>query len=142
MIHIERRKPKTPEISIAPLVDCVFLLLIFFLLTSTFAKPRGIRIELPSSSTATKAERQSIEIAVADSGEIRINGAPTTLQHLPESLEAEVERGGKRPVYLVADRRVVLDTVTQVIDCARQARLTTVAIATRRAPQDSEATDE
>ena len=63
MIEIKRRKKRPPNVSIAALVDCVFLLLIFFLLTSTYSSRRGLKIELPGASTAEAADRHRIEVA-------------------------------------------------------------------------------
>ena len=131
MIHIERRQHGQVDIGIAPLVDCVFLLLIFFLLTSTFSRERAIAIERPSSATAVPHEPNVIRIAISAVGEITLEGKKLSSGQLTEALAAVVERRGKLPVVLVADRRVPLQTAIDVIDCARGANLETVRIAAR-----------
>lgn len=136
MIRIETRRRKTPDISIAPLVDCVMLLLIFFLLTSSFSEKRGIKIDLPRSTTAQTTEQKSIKIIVSDTGEITFSGKAMQTQELAEALKATVIDQGKRPVFMLADRLVPLEKVTEVIDCVRAARLETISIATRRKEEE------
>ncbi|MCG2659057.1 MAG: biopolymer transporter ExbD [Kiritimatiellae bacterium] len=132
MIRIETRRHGNPDIGIAPLVDCVFLLLIFFLLTSSFSETRGIKIDLPKSSTAQEAEKENIEIVMSETGEIVLQGRPTTINDLTKALRDAVARQGKRPVFLKADKMVRLEKVAEVIDCVRAAELETVSIATQR----------
>jgi len=134
MIRIERRRRKAPGISIAPLVDCVFLLLIFFLLTSTFLEKHGMEIEVPRSGTAAREEAKTFEIFLSKTGEITFGGAKRDLGGLAAALAEAVTQRGKLPVFLVADRRVSLEAVAGVIDCARESGLERVSIATRRAP--------
>ncbi len=139
MIRIEPRKRRTPEIGMAPLVDCVLLLLIFFLLTSSFSERLGIKITLPGSDTANAAERDLVEITIADTGDITLSGKPVGMAELPSALKAEVEARGKLPVFMIADRRVVLEQVTEIMDSIRAAGLDSVAIAARaRAPSGGE----
>jgi len=142
MIHLGRRQKSTPEIGIAPLVDCVFLLLIFFLLTSSFSRKRVIDMTLPASSTATAQEKEVIELAVSDKGEIEFDGKVLELKDLRPVLELAVQQQGKKPVLLVADRHVSLGMLTKLIDCIREADLESVAIATWRQQARKEAAEE
>ncbi len=132
MIHLARRQKSTPEIGIAPLVDCVFLLLIFFLLASSFSRKPSIDIALPASSSATEQEKEVIEVAVSDKGQIEFDGKMIDLGGLTSALKRAVHQRGKQPVLLVADRRVSLEMLTELIDCVRAAKLESVSIATRR----------
>lgn len=132
MIRIERKKRKSPEIGIAPLVDCVFLLLIFFLLTSTFHRRHGLKIELPSSTSATPQEEKFIVIALSREGTVSLGRERVEMTQLSSALREEIRKRGRRPILLLADRLVPLELVTKVIDSARSAGLTTVSIATRR----------
>ena len=137
MIKIETRKRTTPEISMAPLVDCMLLLLIFFLLTSSFSEKRGIKLELPRSTTAEITEQDVINILLADTGEIMFGGKTVTGQELTEALKTTVSEQGKKPVFMLADRLVPLEKVTEVIDCVRSAKLETISIATRSSSPES-----
>ncbi len=132
MTAMPRRRVSRPTIGMAPLIDCMLLLLIFFLLTSTFTRSRGIRIELPASSTAAPERGRMFEITVARFGQVSFEGRPISVEDLSAALRRAVEARGKLPVLLVADKSVPLGTLTAVIDRVRAARLETVAIATRR----------
>ncbi len=137
MIRVKTRQHGSPDIGIAPLVDCVFLLLIFFLLTSSFSEQRGIRIELPKSSTAQDAEKENLEIVVSETGEIVFQGRPTAISALTTALQNAVVQQGKAPVLMKADRLVPLEKVIEVIDCVRAANLETVSIATQKKPENN-----
>ena len=132
MIRLKKPRNSPPDISMAPLVDCVFLLLIFFLLTSTFSEKQAIKIELPKSSTATPHKEKIIEIELSNDGRIRLRGKPVELHELSERLKVEVDKIGKQPIFLVADGRVPLDRIVEIIDCVREAKLETISIATKR----------
>ena len=135
MIHIEVRKRKAPEIGIAPLVDCVLLLLIFFLLTSSFSVKRAMKIELPHSSTAERSSNDQITIMIAETGDITLGDRTLTAKELSGALRAVVAEQGKKPVLMVADRLVPLEKITATLDSTREAELATVAIATSRMPK-------
>ena len=132
MIRVEKRQRKTPNISIAPLVDCVLLLLIFFLLTSSFSERRGLKITLPSSATAQDTEQKVFEILVSNTGEITFSGKIIEVRDLTEALETTVAEQGKKPVFMLADRLVPLEKVTEILDSVRAAKINTVSIATQR----------
>lgn len=132
MIRIGSRRQKTPEIGIAALVDCVLLLLIFFLLTSSFSERLGIKISLPGSDTARAAEQETLDIIVAESGEITFMGAVMEIGELSAALKEAIEKEGKKPVFLLADGSVSIERAAEIIDCVRAEGIESVAIATRR----------
>jgi biopolymer transport protein ExbD len=132
MINIKTKQTRMSEISIAPLVDCVFLLLIFFLLTSTFTGKRGIKIDLPGAASAEERRDKTFDIAMSDAGEIMFQGEPVRITELTLALKMGVREQGKMPVFVLADRLVPLERLTEVIDCVRAAELDSVSIATQK----------
>ena len=141
MIRIEPQKRKAPEISIAPLVDCVLLLLIFFLLTSSFSEKIGIKITLPGSDTAQATDHKTLDISIAESGEITFRGESLRVGELAVALEKAIAEEGKKPAFLLADRSVSIERAAEIIDCVRAAGIESVAIAAQRKPlehQDEE----
>ena len=115
----------------APLVDCVFLLLIFFLLTSTFSARRGLRIELPGASTAEAADRERIEVELAATGEVAVAGSVVAPEEVEGALRARAAGGRAKVVFLIADRRASVEALALVTDAARRAGLARLVIATR-----------
>ena len=134
MIRIEKRRRATPEIGIAPLVDCMLLLLIFFLLTSSFSEKVGIKISLPGSDSALAAEHKTFDVAVADTGEITFKGAILEARELTAALTTAVAEEGPKPVFQLADRNVSIEKAAEIIDCVRAAGIESVAIAARAKP--------
>ena len=128
-----RRKPAGGFIDMTPVVDTIFNLLIFFALSMNFLANPGITVDLPDASAPQVAPRDGdIRVAVTPAGGIRLDGAPVTLEALGLRLR---ELAGERrdpQVHIRADRRVPHGLVVAVMDAARSAGLTRLAIMTQR----------
>ncbi len=116
------------QIDIAPLIDMVFQLLIFFMLTSTFIMQSGIKVNLPKAVTSEVIEKEGIEISVSAENIIYLNGRVITL---PE-LKSIVSRLGKKnlPLLIKSDRRASLGRIVEVWDICRDAGISQINIAT------------
>lgn len=137
MIRLQTRKSLGPEVSMAPLIDCVLLLLIFFLLTSSFMHVYVLKIQLPVSSTSERPDKRSMEILINENGTITCMGHNLIPSQLTELLNKEVMDKNEISVILVADRNVSIGIMTDVIDAVRAAKLNKVAIATKPREQKS-----
>ena len=115
----------------APLVDVVFLLLLFFILSSPFVMQSGFGVSLPSSSAPTVTTFQSLVVTVTRDNLLFFNNQPTTLEKLEQSLRDSVRRGRGRELIIKADRQVSHGTVTQIMSAALKAGITEVNIAAR-----------
>lgn len=122
-------QPVTAKINLTPLIDVVFILLIFFIVTSSFAKESGVEVARPRASTATPQEHASIFIAVNAEGTVSLDKRDVDVL----SVRAEVERlhaqNPEGSVVIVADRSAPTGVVIQVLDQARLAGVSNVAIA-------------
>ncbi len=116
------------QIDIAPLVDVIFQLLIFFMLTSSFIIPSGIRVNLPKAVTSQMVKSKSLEIIVSGENVIYIDGKVVNLQELEAILKGFATRN--QPLLIKADRRCQLGRVVKVWDMARNLGLSQVNIAT------------
>jgi len=119
------------EINITPMLDVVFIMLIFFIVTTSFVKETGIDVNRPSASTAEKKERGNILIAIDANGEIWMNKRKIDVRSVRANVErmhAENPEGG---VVITADKESKTDTLIQVMDQARLAGVTNVSIAAR-----------
>ncbi len=135
-MDIRIRRPDTHNdfvIDIAPLVDVLFTLLIFFSLTSSFLHEAGIKISLPEANAATPIEHtRRIEIAVPIEGSLRVNDVEVVLDNLKEFLSA-VEPA-ERSHYLVVvkgDTATAYGRVAAVLDTVKGLGFKNVAVATR-----------
>jgi biopolymer transport protein ExbD len=117
------------EINITPMLDVVFILLIFFIVTASFVKEAGIDVNRPSAMTAVKKERASILVAITEDGQIWIDKRPIDARAVRANLErlhAENPQGG---VVIQADKNSRNGLLVQVMDAARLADIENVSIA-------------
>ena len=123
------------SINITPLIDVVFLLLIFFMLTTTFSRETRLLINLPEAN-ADIAESQSpqIEITVAREGSYTINGRALINSRIETLMRGlELESGGDLnvPIILVADAEATHQSVVTAMDAISQSGFTRMNIATQ-----------
>lgn len=116
------------QIDIAPLIDMVFQLLIFFMLTSSFIFQTGIRINLPKAITSEVIREESKVIIISSENVIYLNGKVVTLSELERVLKAAARKDS--PLLIKADRRASLGRIVDVWDLCRDVGLTKVNIAT------------
>ena len=118
-------------VDITPLIDIVFIMLIFFIVTAVFVKESGVEIERPQAETASLQTQMSILVGITENNEVYLNHRPVDLRAVrPHVLRllAENPQGG---VVIQADRNSRNHTLVQVIDQVRQAGVQKIAIAAR-----------
>ncbi len=118
------------QIDIAPLIDMVFQLLIFFMLTSSFVVQPGIKINLPKAVTSEVVKYENIEIAISGENVIYLNGKVIVLSELKNLFKQMPER--KQSIMIKADRRASLGRVVEIWDMCREAGVAQVNIATNQ----------
>src|SRR3989304_1980630 len=96
-----QRKPVSvdEDLNITPLIDCVFLLLIFFMVTTVFKEPSTQRVDLPEADRATVIEKKDLVASINREGDIELNRRPATIETVEEMLVREKE--GVRSVTLI-----------------------------------------
>jgi biopolymer transport protein ExbD len=115
-------------IDIAPLIDVVFQLLIFFMLTSTFIFQPGIKVNLPRAITSEMLSEETAAINVTAENLIYFDQKLVTLKELSSSLKRVASR--RLPVLIKADRKASMGRIVEVWDICRQEGITQVNIAT------------
>ena len=125
--HVEFKKG---QLDIAPLIDVVFLLLIFFMLTSSFIFQPGIKINLPKAVTSEVIQERNLVITINANNVIYLSNRPVTLKQLKVQLQKAVKED--RPLLIKADRESSLGKVVQVWDLCREIGLTQINIATNQ----------
>ncbi len=116
-------------IDITPMLDVVFILLIFFIVTATFIKEAGIDVNRPNAATAVKKEKANILIAITAKNEIWIDRRKVDIRSVRPNIERLHAENPKGTVIIQADKESKTDTLIQVMDAARQAGVYDVAIA-------------
>ena len=118
------------QIDIAPLIDMVFQLLIFFMLTSSFIMQPGIKVNLPRAVTSEVVKQENVEVAISSENVIYINGKVITAQELKTLLKQTA--GAKGSILIKADRRASLGRIVEVWDMCRDLGITQINIATNQ----------
>ncbi len=118
------------EINLTPMLDVVFIMLIFFIVTASFIKEAGIDVNRPDAFTADKQEDAAILIAISENDEIWIDRRmtdPRAVRGMIERLHAENPKGS---IVIQADKESTNDALVVVMEAAKQAGVANVAIAT------------
>ena len=130
MPQIRRRKPEEEgEINITPMLDIVFIMLIFFIVTTSFVKEPGINPTRPFAQTAATKERGNIMIAVSDSDQIWMNKKRVELQSIRQLVEAARAENPESSVIIVADQAASTGMVIDLMDNVQAAGVTSIALA-------------
>ena len=124
------RSDEESDINLTPMLDVVFIMLIFFIVTATFIKQAGIEVMRPEALTAEQKPTVSVLVAIGENGDIWIDKQkvdPTAVRAHIERLHSENPKGG---LVVQADRGAKSEKLMAVLAAARAAGLTEVAIAT------------
>ncbi|MCD6353457.1 MAG: biopolymer transporter ExbD [Proteobacteria bacterium] len=135
MINIRqaRRTHKTAEINISPLIDLVFLLLIFFMVTTSFVKETGIDVQRPAASTAQLKEKGNILVGISKDGLIYLDRKQIDIRSVRAHIERCLAENPEGGIVVVADKATRTGLTVQVMDQCRLAGAKNISIATSRA---------
>ncbi len=124
----DRRKSES-EVNLTPMLDVVFIMLIFFIVTASFVKESGIEISRPGASTAVRMEKGNILITISANDQIWMNRRqvdPRALRANIERMHAENPQGA---VIIQADKDAKTGLLVKVMDAARSAGVKSVSLA-------------
>lgn len=130
MARKKLRQEEESAIDVTPMLDVVFIMLIFFIVTSVFIKEAGIEVNRPDATTSTPKENVSILVAINANNEIWIDKRRVDVRAVKsviERMRAENPQGG---LVIQADNEANVKTLTAVADAARELGLYDVSVAT------------
>jgi biopolymer transport protein ExbD len=134
---LKRRVRVEPEFSLAAMIDVIFLLLMFFMLTSKFVTPNALNLQLPSSSATTMAS-PSLAVSIDRTGRFYLDAKPIPEANLENALKAQIRASGKEPknttITLVAEKTAAVEHVVYVLDIANRLQVKTI-LATDQKPE-------
>ncbi|BHH85852.1 ExbD/TolR family protein [Desulforhopalus sp. 52FAK] len=131
-----RNSRSTVELNMAPLIDMVFILLIFFLVTTSFVKETGIDVNRPTASTAVSKEKATILIGIDPENHIFIDHREVDVRAVRANVERSLAENPEGTVVIVADKASSTGTAIQVMDGCRMAGASNVSLAANR-PQSN-----
>lgn len=126
---LKRRNRVEPEFSLAAMIDVIFLLLMFFMLTSKFVTPNALNLSLPSSSATTMAS-PALAVSIDASGKFYLDAKPIAEAALENGLKAKIKSMGKdiktTTITVVAEKGTPIENVVTVLDVANRLQLKTI----------------
>lgn len=134
MLRFPAKKRTRPTIHLTALIDIVFLLLIFFLLASSFVEQAGVAIIVPEIESEGSGLLPEIIVQIDQNGSIFIDETNVNQRQLTTILKLRIKSLAKDTVVIQADRRVQYDTVVEVIDAAKLAGAKNLILVTKRKP--------
>jgi len=129
-MEFEGRKRIGIQLNIAPLIDVVFLLLTFFMLSSHFVNRPGIELTLPGALTARLHPQEDIIITISADGSLYLDEEEIALDGLLGRLRTKIEVVGKKTIIIRADKRIDLGLAVKIMDIARRAEAEKLIIST------------
>jgi biopolymer transport protein ExbD len=120
------------NINMGPLVDMVFLLLIFFVVTTSFVKETGIDVHRSTAATAEMKERGNIMLAISADGQVYMEGKRIDVRSVRALVERALAEDPESGVVIVADKDSNTGTVVQAMDQCRMAGAMNVSLAAKR----------
>ena len=120
------------EVNLTPMLDVVFIMLIFFIVTASFVKESGIDVTRPDAATAERKERGSILVAISESGQVWIDKRHVDIRAVRANIERLAAENPQGAVVIQADKNSKNGILVQVMDAARLAGVESVSIAAER----------
>jgi biopolymer transport protein ExbD len=120
-------------VDISPLIDCVFILLIFFIVTTVFVEESGVEVDKPQAASASMLEKTSIQIALTAKGQIVAGGREIGISGVRPLVKRMVQKDpkDKPPVVIQADKNAHTGLLVRIVDEAKLAGADKVSVATK-----------
>lgn len=132
LVHRKKRQVYRMQALLTPLIDIVFMLLIFFMLTANFIAESAIDIDLPDSEATKPQAQEEIAVYIDGQGEIYVGRQPVKLNALQKRLQELLPGNSDSVVMIRADQSADLQTVVNVMDISRAAGAGRMSLATQK----------
>ena len=129
-MRFRERTDTQQNVDISPLIDMVFILLIFFMVSTTFVKDMKLDLNRPSASTATTASTKAVRLYIDNSGATYLDGQPIQVWVIQSRLRELLSASAEKSVLVVTDGNVPAQRLVEVVDEARRSGADDVGVAT------------
>ncbi len=131
-MRIRRKKQAVDSIDVSPLIDMVFILLIFFMVTTTFVKDMKLDINRPSAASASKASGKVIRVYIDNTGEVYVDNQPVKIWAIQSKLRELLRSSTEKSVLVVTDDQIPVEKLIDVVDECRMSGAKDVAVSTTK----------
>jgi len=131
-MRYKERDSTEQEINISPLIDIVFILLIFFMVSATFVKDYDLDINRPKASSSTASSSKAIRVHIDSSGDVFMDGQPVRSWVIQNYVREKLGNSSDSTVLVVADEGVAAGKLIEVVDQCRMAGAANVGVVTEQ----------
>jgi len=131
-MRFREKKEVVEDLNISPLIDMVFILLIFFMVSTTFVKDMKLDLDRPSASSASTASTKAVRVYIDNQGEVYLDGQSIRIWVLQSRLRDVLKRKTPKSVLVVTDVSVPSGKLVEIVDQARLAGASDVGVATSK----------
>ena len=128
---IHSQEDSQEEINITPMIDVVFIMLIFFIVTSSFVKESGVEVNRPSATSALRQERGNIVVAIRENEEVWIDNRPVDIRAVRANIQRMRAANPQGTVIIAADKAASTGVLVRVMDQIRLAGVKDISIAAK-----------
>jgi biopolymer transport protein ExbD len=129
------KKHEVEDLNISPLIDMVFILLIFFAVSTTFVRDLDVALERPSAESALPTDSDTVRVYIEEGGAIYVGEKPVNSWMVQSLVRDELSVASSSNVLIIADRRTPTELLIDVVDQARLGGAEEVGVATERSSQ-------
>ena len=137
LLEFEKRKRSGLTLDMTPLIDMVFLLLIFFVLSSQFVSHKGFKVKLPKAAHAQTQKNESVTVIISKDDRISLGGKEVLLRDLKGALLSALMGARSKSLVIKADEGVSLGLAVKVMDIAKEADADGLVISTQSSDHES-----
>ncbi len=125
-------RSRRSEINMTPLIDMVFILLIFFIVTTSFVREAGVDVQRPSAQSAETKEKANVLLGLTSDGQIFVEGRPLDIRSVRAYMERFLAETPDGSVVIIADKESLTGNTVQVLDQCRLAGVKNISVAAKK----------
>ena len=126
------RTDNPTDVDVSPLIDMVFILLIFFMVTTTFVKDMKLDINRPSASSASKSDSKVVRVYIDNTGEVYIDNQPVKVWAIQSKVRDMLKTATDKSVLVITDDGIPVNKLIDVVDECRMSGAKDVAVSTTK----------
>jgi len=131
-MRFRQKSQNVDTVDVSPLIDMVFILLIFFMVTTTFVKDMQLELNRPSAASASLASTKVLRVYIDNAGEIYIDNQPVKLWAIQSKLRDLLRTSTEKSVLVITDTDIPVNNLIDVIDECRMSGAKDIAVSTTK----------
>jgi len=131
-MRFRQKSQNVDTVDVSPLIDMVFILLIFFMVTTTFVKDMSLELQRPSAASSTLASTKTLRVYIDSSNEIYVDNQSVKLWALQSKLRDLLRTASEKSLLIITDTNIAVGILIDVVDECRQSGAKDVAVSTTK----------